>query len=155
MFFLLKKQISNSYKITVIKSRYLIELEWKNTWFFSRINKRYLICLWRQIWTQIIKTPTESCSLAPKTLKKLNFWYSGDKLNFSDRRRRPSWTMIPDVKSAVLSEQHLGAFSCLGDPWFNSGFSHGDINSYTGPHSNSRTNNLVIDDYIFRLKVLF
>ena len=147
-------KLSNSWKIAVIKGGYLIELEWKQSCFLRIMNKRYLSCFWRQIWTQIIKIPPESCSLAPKTLKKFVFWYSGNKLKFSDRRRQPSWIMIPDVKSALVSEQHLGAFLCLGDHWLNSGFSHGDINLCTGPHSNSRTNTLVIDDYIFQVKVL-
>ena len=56
-----------------------------------------------------------------KNIYKVSFFYSGDKLIFSDQRRRPSWIMIPDVNSAMVSEQHLGAFSCLGDRWLNLG----------------------------------
>ena len=44
-------KLSNSWKIAVIKGGYLIELEWKQSCFLRIMNKRYLSCFWRQIWT--------------------------------------------------------------------------------------------------------
>ena len=50
-------------------------------------------------------------------------WALGEssQTKFTFLCRWPSWMLVPDVKCTLVSDQHLGVFSCLGSHWLNSG----------------------------------